>query len=143
MTHELNMIDYLDEIEKLSIDKKVSLYRIFKHKRFLKSPPKLGDFVPCTKDGEVMEKSKLIGGMREGIDDVYQKDYQSALDRVLWKGWEWIKYSDTASMYDLKHKDCSKVIANKNRGVTMFHYTDTTYEQLITSGVKLERIQKK
>ena len=114
--------------------------------------PKLGDFVATNEDREVMEypKRKSLDGMSDDLAECaieehegLEIEYFEAKEKVIWKEWEWIKYSDTHSMYDLKHKDCSKVIATRNRGVIVFHYSNKTYEQLITSGVKLERIQKK
>ena len=170
MTHEKNMMDYQDFLRKknlamnpedLLFGKSYCFDKANVHHDFLKSQPMLGDFVATNEKGEVMEKPEMEkygyttndffdGGCNgwtiEDGEEAYNEamqEYQSALDRILWKGWKWRKYSDTESMYDLKHKDCSKDIAHKNRGVITFHYSDTTYNELITSGVKLERIQKK
>lgn len=157
MTHEKNMIEYQDFLQKKNLAMKPGdmLYgksycfdKANVHKDFLKSQPKLGDFIPTNEEGEVMESPSRWEAWEGGVLNLPLltrcecEPYQEALDRRLWDGWEWIKYNDTSSMYDLKHKDCSKVIAHKNKGAVTFHYSDTTYELLITSGVKLERITK-
>ena len=153
MTHEKNMIDYLDFAESkdsdIGLDEKGNFnYEIFydtimAKKDFNKSQPKLGDFVPTNEDGEVMEKPdpedyQSYDTLLEETNRILYKGlsyaYQEALDRCLWKDWE-IKeghlFSDNCCDY------IGSYIDNE------FRFTKPTYEQLITSGVKLERKQKK
>ena len=133
MKHELNMMDYLDWIEDQETDPLGLLDKIIAQRDFLKSQPKLGDFVPTNEKGESMEKPSEIASFG-------QFEYQSALDRVLWKGWEY--YPERKELY-LNNKRMGyftylKVLVSP-KGNKEFR----TYEQLITSGIKLERIQRK
>ena len=154
MTHEKNMIDYIDWIEDQGTNPLWVLDEIIGQRNFLKSPPKLGDFVPCTKDGEVMEKP---GGFKsylyvkstgkeinwESSEMVKCKEYQSALDRVLWKGWEYDILSKELKNGHVKiwWKDAMIGIYNSVSGRTQI--VNSNYNELITSGIKLERIQGK
>lgn len=145
--YEPNMIDYLDWIEGKPITelrdwRSKRYYKIMEKRDFLKSPPKLGDFVPTNKKGEVMEKPSVIASF--GLFE-----YQQALDRVIWKGWELVKGMD-AEMHPegrwLTNGDhySDRIAAYSTRSKSLqFKDGATTYEQLITSGVKLERIEKK
>lgn len=115
MKHELNMIEYLDSIEELD-------HKIYKKKQFLKSKPMLGDYVPTNENGEVIEKPSKIASFG-------QFEYQQALDRVLWKGW---KFREDNIFDTLLISHYSKQIINLEQF--------KTYEHLIISGIKLERI---
>ena len=146
MTHEPNMIEYL-YAQRLRRAAGLATYKnafiqSYKYAEFLESTPKLGDYVPTNEDGEVMEKP---GGLEEfrhdtGLEYDYWivaiLEYQSALDRILWEGWEigkhgWVvnEFGDSIGLV----KD-SKFVVDSDK---------TTYELLINSGVKLERIQRK
>lgn len=154
MPHELNMIEYVDRIDNGCFSLPVGSRMIFNQKNFLKSQPMLGDYVPTNEDGEVMEKPPRYDDWERGKPIVSSegkhkywlslyKEYQSALDRVLWKGWEWIKDNPNTSTYDLRTEFDKRSVAHKfNKNIT-FYYSNTTYEKLITSGIKLERIEKK
>lgn len=150
MSYEKNMIDFVKEqksrdypeLNKSNLTgKKIMIYlnslmEINKQSDFLDSQPNLGDFVPTNEAGEVMEEpigEDYIDRPR-GLDEWKEaiKPWNEALDRVLWKG-DW----------EIVHKN-----PNGNHwiesGENMFWlHRYKTYEKLITSGVKLERIQKK
>ena len=153
MTHEKNMIEYQDFLQKKNLAMKPGdmLYgksycfdKANVHKDFLKSQPKLGDFIPTNEEGEVMKEPthpesdnglKILNWHKDMLD------YNEALDRVLWKGWE-VSHNSNFSIS----------IINKEMQLISFHSITnrcrvggnekSTYEQLITSGVKLERIIK-
>ena len=142
MKHELNMIDYLDEIEHdTTICEASGFNLIMDKKNFLKSQPKLGDFVPTNEKGEPLEKPSEIASFG-------QFEYQSALDRVLWKGWE-VKWRKKIFAMQTPLLDHSKdgyimlLIYKENRYTWNQIEIFPTYNDLITSGIKLERIQRK
>lgn len=167
MTAEKNMIDYIDWIEDENFSRHTDEYPttmeearkysyIINQKSFLKSQPKLGDFVPTNEKGEVMDKPPRYDDWysgkpivsAEGKHDYWlnlYKEYQSALDRVIWNGWEVRQETGYCILI---------MIGNKKSGGQISEcYTDSkewdwygikTYEKLIsTSGVKLDRIEKK
>ena len=148
MTHEKNMMDYQSFLQKKNLamrpgdmlyGKSYCFDKANVQYDFLKSQPKLGDFVPTNEKGEVMEEPESLKGYYEcdldwtDSEKLARKEYQSALDRVLWKNWE---VND-------------KGILKKGKGFIgafirdKFLFAHKTYNELITSGVKLERIQKK
>lgn len=207
MTHEKNILISAQELY-LAVCKKIkgghdsidAFKGYFEALDLLYSEPKLGDFVPTNKKGEVMVK-KNISAIEEfngkevilkhqyGISDskdlylntessgrleiedgwiyLYDKgksgkyfkkafqrsridkigyrifwiapiEYQSALDRVIWKGWE---VKQRGSYKTLQRID--EVIAECYNDSTKWDwYGVESYEKLITSGVKLERITK-
>ncbi len=148
MTHEKNMIDYLDCIEGIYPAPATTLNEIWKKKHFLKSQPMLGDFVATNEDGEVMEKPNILKGviMGSGVSqyDLDQSDmYIKGLENVMWKGWEvdkggWL-INGSMSIYCA---DGFWVIIDYKEKIKE-ELKNPTYEQLINSGVKLERIEKK
>lgn len=71
-------------------------------------------FVPCNSKGEPMDKIKLIGGMRKGIDDVFQKDYQKALDACIFEGWEIVSNNNPKHMVRyVREKESEFVVFGK------------------------------
>lgn len=138
MTHEQNMMEYVKRVKESEFPYNISSIMIFDHLDFLYSAPKLGDFVATNEEGEVMDKPTKEQFTEDGTyyaashKEAY-KEYQSALDRILWKGWE-VK----RSVYlNGERYDCV------GREKDSFCFIYNTYESLITSGVKLERIQRK
>ena len=148
MKYEKNMIDYLDYAD--SNDYDIGLYNnvYFKYeifhtiimgkKDYLKAPPNLGDFVPTNEDGEVMEKpDKFDDWLVDKINNghfpigVNCEKYQSALDRRLWDGWHNRR----------GFSKCSLITTNRKQILNIKVFE--TYDELINSGVKLERIQRK
>ena len=113
---------------------------IYNKANFLKSQPKLGDFVACNEAGEVMEKpDKFEDWLKDSIRNGYYplgitcEKFQQAQSRVLWKGWEIKEHPEYGKMlYDGEHYYADGALFNKG----------DTYDELITSGVELERIQK-
>ncbi len=150
MTHEKNMIDYLDWIEGVFLDNQTARNNIFAHRDFLKSPPKLGDYVATNEKGEVMEKPEPPKSDSELIILNWHKEmlnYNEALDRVLWKGWE-VEDSETRKMgkFKILCNDGETIAICKDKEWVFWkdkYHTADTYNDLITSGVKLERIQGK
>ena len=126
MTHEKNMIEYLDFAEDECTWKfpTAELEKIFRKKNFNKSQPKLGDFIPTDEDGEPGKKMQ----------------YQSALDRRLWDGWE-IKRGELSYPNEIAVLPDIQITYSNHIGERFFKHK--TYESLINSGVKLERIQRK
>ena len=165
MTHEKNMIDYLDWIKGVFLDKQTTLDKIYEKGDFNKSQPKLGDFVPTNEKGEVMEEPEE-SHYKYTIKDEHQfsqpridrkefnkakEQYQEALDRRLWKGWEvgnrqadingegfYLKYegNDVFAFWTIDNQEFELAMGG---GYNIME----TYNELITSGVKLERIQRK
>ena len=145
MKYELNMMDYLKWIKKERFiadsyptltNKVVKYNKIMAKMKFNDSQPKLGDFVACNEAGEVMEEPEE-GQFKKYIEPKpYEErvnEYQSALDRRLWKGWEIKEHPEYGKMlYDGEHYYADGALFNKG----------DTYDELITSGVELERIQK-
>lgn len=158
MTHELNMIDYLDFAEDECTWKfpTAALDRIFRKKKFNKSQPKLGDFVPTNEDGEVMEKPEFNVDVRDYeintdkgnndyLDEMNKQSndhemYRQALDRVIWKGWEVEELVGYYVLVDKSRTEIAECYTDKKKWTW---YDKNTYEKLIDSGVKLERIIKK
>lgn len=154
MKHELNMkyllsarelyFEVCNDIEN-GYDAIESYERYFDALDLLYQEPKLGHFVATNKKGEVMERPKMetygyvenssfdsdsSGWSFEGGEKAYGEamdQYQSALDRRLWSGWE----------------IANDLLFNRSTD-TYFDLTDfKSYNDLITSGVKLERIERK
>ena len=155
MTHELNMMDYHKFLRNKNLSIKPGdieygtvdcFNKSATHYDFLKSPPKLGDFVPTNEDGEVMEKPEEPPKIRDVMSHANQMmyglwdEYQSALDRCLWKGWERDEQGNNIGVSNKSGDFIPYFIIEGKLELSRIH---TTYEQLITSGVKLERIQKK
>jgi len=71
------------ESNSLNINSDV-IQKIYNYAKLTNRQPKLGDFVPCDEDGDVMDEPiDTIGGV-----ELYAKRYQAAQDRVIFKG-EW------------------------------------------------------
>lgn len=152
MTHEPNMIEYL-YAQRLRRAAGLATYKnafiqSYKYAEFLESTPKLGDYVATNEDGEVMEKPKYFIDKWVRGEDVSKESkewqaYSEALDRVLWKGWE-VESSAEGYTNIMKAEDIGKPrstwLSFDSSGIWG---KCNTYEQLITSGVKLERIQRK
>lgn len=187
MTHELNMMDFVIDLHNKAVesnknnpgwDYTFEFETSIRHARFLDSPPLLGDFVATNEEGEVMEKPKStfdgthsVKQISASIDYKKQmKEFQSALDRVKWKGWEveeLTTYIDgTMPGYILTEPHNSDEVyqnllmrawiewrikdgvlwlisSNEDKNGYIVQKTFKTYDQLIISGVKLERIEKK
>ncbi|MCH7524198.1 MAG: hypothetical protein IIC74_04105 [Bacteroidetes bacterium] len=108
-----------------------------KYNEFCNSQPKLGDFVACNKKGELVKEPLKWGSWTYGTLNLsaltYAEctEYQNALDRVLWTEWE-------------VNGDCAEQIINGKQLISKYdNLWDETYEKLITSVVKLERIERK
>lgn len=149
MTHEKNMIEYLDKAEDECAWKfpTAELEKIFRKKNFLKSAPKLGDYVPTNEKGEVMEKPFDFGNWEKAHYPSEKRmkiheQFQEALDRVMWQGWE-VKQSLKKDHYILYHPSDPHIARCCDNKMEWIGDDSNTYEQLITSGVKLERIEKK
>ena len=137
MTHELNMIDYV-----LYRNKETTLQKGFRldmidHAVFLKSPPKLGDFIPTNEKGEVMEKP--IQHSTGEFDTIEVMEWDKAVNRVIWKGWE----VEQRPGYSTLQKISDKITMAEcyDASTEWAWYGWASYDKLITSGVKLERIE--
>ena len=105
MTHEKNM-KYLKSAQELylevckkikgNVDSIKAYEGYFEALDLLYQQPMLGDFVATNEDGEVMEKPETLyistaqpPSEHESFQhDKKGKEYQKALDRLLWEGWE-------------------------------------------------------
>ena len=163
MTHEKNILISAQELY-LAVCKKIkgghdsidAFKGYFEALDLLYSEPKLGDFVPTNEKGEVMEEPLIPGNsvVEEISIEKYPerlKAYQSALDRRLWEGWEvgnrqadingegfYLKYegNDVFAFWTIDNQEFELAMGG---GYNIME----TYNELITSGVKLERIQRK
>ncbi len=168
MTHEKNM-KYLKSAQELylevckkikgNVDSIKAYEGYFEALDLLYQQPMLGDFVATNEDGEVMEKPEFNVDVRdyevdtdkgnnEYLNEMNKQSndhelYRQALSRVLWKGWK------VESVLQ-GHTNVMKSEDIENGKAMWLSFTSDgifgklkTYEQLITSGVKLERIQKK
>ena len=157
MTHEKNMLDFVIEQKKI-LKKRAgkatnNSWRIqhsvdCEHQViFLASAPKLGDFVPTNEKGEVMEEPFDFGNWKKAHYPSLKRmkiheQFQEALDRVMWKGWE-VKQSLKKDHYILYHPSDPHIARCCDNKMEWIGDDSNTYNELITSGVKLERIQKK
>jgi hypothetical protein len=76
-----------------SIDRLANFSRCFRYAKLTNRPPKLGDFIPCDEDGNVLEEPKNFEQWtRKELNVSYYIDsnnyvqYQAAKDRVIFKG---------------------------------------------------------
>ncbi len=74
---------------------------VFSYAQFLKQPLTLGMFIPCDLEGNVLEEpthhGKSIETSRETL-----KEYQEAKDRVLFEGFEAIKWEHGGNSYSVR-----------------------------------------
>lgn len=99
--------------------------------QLLLSKPKLGDFIPCDKEGNVLEKpvkwDELIeSGKWTPLDIERCKAYQEAEQRVLWKG-------------DWKVPDGYKDMVTSSDGKIVYLNRDLTYADLKNKGLVFKR----
>ncbi len=106
----ISMVDFvLDQNSKWSSDG--ALRNIVKYATFLKQPLKLGFFVPCDGNGNVLEEpnSDKVPNMPPDLQYDYwnewNRDYQKAKDRVLFEGFEVIGQSEGFCEIELKNGD--------------------------------------
>ena len=82
--------------------------RIFNYANFLKKPLKLGYFIPCDEEGDILEEptnyeKRLLNMMTEYNDEVYT--YYQAKAKVLFEGFEydkendWVTYNEFARFF--------------------------------------------
>lgn len=70
-----------------------------KYLEFVKCPLSLSDFIPCNENGEPMEEPvETIGGVEQ-----YSKQYQHAVDRVVWLGWAVAMHDKDHGHTSIKH----------------------------------------
>jgi len=87
---DLNAIDQLEEI-------KVRYNRNYRYAKFFQQELKLGDFIPCDKDGKPLEKPHLT------IYSVIElKEYQQAKERVIFEGLNYKEMKDYYVVYNEK-----------------------------------------
>lgn len=95
---------------KLLIDKSDSEYRRLRENfdNFLEKPLKLGYFIPCDEEGDILEEptnyeKRLLNMMTEYNDEVYT--YYQAKAKVLFEGFEydkendWVTYNEFARFF--------------------------------------------
>jgi len=89
------------------------------HIILLKQPIKLGQFVPCDLEGNVL--SDLAIKSKKGYPRVkYESQYQAALDRVIFKGWK----VDTVDSESVQHSRQSFLTVIELGNITISFYSD-------------------
>jgi len=89
----ISMTDYCQEVSsefmspKKPFDKNYWFGKILKYSDFLKQPIELCMFVPCDKDGNVLEEPTHYGKSIETMRELL-KEYKQAKERCLFKGFE-------------------------------------------------------
>lgn len=124
-------IELFDTIEIL--DWRIFLKRIRNYTEFLKQPLTLGMFVPCDKEGNVLEKPRAYsnftsynkGVLKENHPKVYKEceQYQEAKERVLFEG---ISKSEFDNAEHQKFKTVEDLL-NFSFGLTL---TDSAIKQI-------------
>ena len=71
-----------------SIDRLANFSRCFRYAKLTNRPPKLGDFIPCDEDGNVLEEPEqyLDSSINDDWSKGKKKQYKAAKDRVIFKG---------------------------------------------------------
>lgn len=114
----------------------IKLYNgCFKYAKFLKQPLELSMFVPCDKDGNVLEEPDADYYMN--VTEKELKEYQEAKERVLFKDIECIK---------AKHSECYSIVRiSKSMSVINYpkFWTNNIIEDLIKYNLKLTESAKK
>lgn len=117
---------------------------IYDYANFLKQPPKLGDFIPCDKEGKPLEKPdahktwrKEMGGiiyLEKLFEEV--KDYKEALERVLFEGFE-VEYDINGCYRELRLTYKGELIYINSQKLIKWGYK--TIEDLTTLGLTLTK----
>ena len=117
--------------------------RVVSYANFLKQPPKLGDFIPCDKEGKPLEKPVFYDDYLKGINlELWHPDtkrgckqFKEALERVLFEGFEVEHYSYTIGfMIGIKYLRYWK----NGMGFEIGLDTPKTLEDLTTLGLTLK-----
>lgn len=121
----ISMTDFVLQEEKKGMqntDRHLRFEKILKYAKFLKQPLKLEMFIPCDKDGNVLEEPQMRPERNsfdeEDMDYDAQElyDYIKAKEKVLFEGFEvkgnYIMYYDFAYMmkYELEGKTVENII---------------------------------
>tara|TARA_R100000951_G_scaffold115614_2_gene124273 strand:+ start:625 stop:1098 length:474 start_codon:yes stop_codon:yes gene_type:complete len=122
----LNAIDKWDELrDKLIFTPNVNWnYLKFiddydDHIILLKQPIKLGQFVPCDLEGNVLRES-LVKSKKGHPRVKYESQYQASLDRVIFKGWK----VDTVDSESVQHSRQSFLTVIELGNITISFYSD-------------------
>ena len=125
----VSMVDYVEIIHNkevtVSYGYRQKLQQITNYANFLKQPLKLEMFVPCDDESTPIEpptekdKIDLGGGFatikeRQELED-WENDYQKAQEKVLFKGFEFLKKPGRHSglhTYVFKHQTKGKVLVS-------------------------------
>ena len=107
------MVEYVKQTYyTFKLDNDTVLYKIIDFANFLSQQPNIGMFVPAVlEDGEwkILSEPKDFRSLKEV--DIYFNQYQTALDNVIFEGWE----------FDLK---TSKIIGISNIITQIWFYKD-------------------
>lgn len=115
----ISMVDFvLEESDKIYNKEDANIFasKVNTYASFLKQPLKLGMFVPCDEDGNVLEEPKKENYLTES--GLYQTDchtkaikrYQKAKEKVLFNGFEYCLNEET-NMIEL---ECNDIFINYN-----------------------------
>lgn len=105
------------------------------YRMFLKRDFKLGDFIECDKDGNILEEPKIENDhhgsfFKMQTDFHKEKEHQKSKDRVLFKGFELVEMSRNFNIIANTEKDC-QVFASKFKEKFYKCKEFTTVEDLI------------
>ncbi|MCP4053731.1 MAG: hypothetical protein GY739_11830, partial [Mesoflavibacter sp.] len=74
------------DIKEASLHNTEQLRNIINYANFLKQPLKLGMFIPCDEDGNVLERPELyLDKVKYVVNDTLNYKYQQALSNVIFK----------------------------------------------------------
>lgn len=132
----------IEEYVRESHNEKRACEIMFNYANFLSRQPKLGDFIPCGKDGFPLEKPK------EHLENrtLYYQEleaYQKALDKVLFKGFEVcndneeftrLKLNNDVLFFITFYKESEMIVSNPSGGNQQYI---TTLEHLTPYNLEL------
>lgn len=138
----ITMTSYIIWMQELSVEEIAELFGEKYHlrqpilfedyARLLVTSLSLSMFIPCNEKGEPMEKPIIGESSLDSSSIPYSDQYQKALDKVLFEGWESITHFDYSGVVDKKKQQ----LWFRGNKMTM-PVEGKTIEDLINSGIEL------
>lgn len=138
----MSMTDFvLEQVRKME-NKEIAYLKIFNYAKFLKRPLKLGMFVPCDEDGDILEEptdyeQRLPNMMTEYNDEVYR--YKQAKENVLFEGFKIYDYKLNVFFYLGRKKTLS--YDKKRKDFITIGFLPETVEDLINVSPQIKLSQ--